>query len=248
MLISVLVAALFFLPRAGVAALAGFLALLAGYEWARLCRQRPAWPYAVAVALVFVVLYVSGEEVQWMAFLVAGVFWLAVVPGWLWRGVTVGDLNFLLGAGFLVIAPAALAIVELPAEALLAVLVLVWIADIAAYFFGRAMGSRKLAPSISPGKTREGVAGGLLAALAYAIIYATFIEGVIWVPFLASATVLSVLSVVGDLFESATKRQANVKDSGALLPGHGGVLDRIDSATAALPVAVLLLPFAWSPS
>jgi phosphatidate cytidylyltransferase len=102
------------------------------------------------------------------------------------------------------------------------------------------------APSISPGKTWEGAFGGVAGALAWAIICGTFAEGISWVPYLAAAALIAVLSIVGDLFESAAKRQAGAKDSGTLLPGHGGILDRIDSATAALPVAALLLPFARS--
>jgi phosphatidate cytidylyltransferase len=129
-----------------------------------------------------------------------------------------------------------------PLEVLL-VLLLVWIADTAAYFVGRAWGRRKLAPAISPGKTWEGAIGGAVGVLVYAIILGTFIEGLSWVPYLLAAALLAVLSIVGDLFESAAKRQAAVKDSGTLLPGHGGVLDRIDSATAALPAAALLWPF-----
>jgi phosphatidate cytidylyltransferase len=125
----------------------------------------------------------------------------------------------------------------------LGVLALVSIADSAAYFTGRAVGRRKLAPSISPGKTWEGAAGGLAGALAYAIICGAFIEDLHWAPYVVAAALVSVLGIVGDLFESAAKRQAGVKDSGTLLPGHGGVLDRIDSAVAALPLAALLLPF-----
>jgi phosphatidate cytidylyltransferase len=122
------------------------------------------------------------------------------------------------------------------------VLVLVWIADTAAYFVGRAWGRRKLAPSISPGKSWEGAIGGVVGAAAYAIICANFIQGIARPAFLAAAVLLAMVSIVGDLFESAAKRQAGVKDSGTLLPGHGGILDRIDSATAVLPLAALLWP------
>ena len=142
--------------------------------------------------------------------------------------------------GFIVIVPAALALAILEPAEVLAVLVLVWIADTAAYFVGRAYGRRKLAPSISPGKTWEGAAGGVGGALIYAILLSLF-GGRAWWAYLAIALVLAVLSIVGDLFESAAKRQAGVKDSGTTLPGHGGIMDRIDSATATLPICALLL-------
>jgi phosphatidate cytidylyltransferase len=128
-----------------------------------------------------------------------------------------------------------------PLEVLL-ILVLVWIADSAAYFVGRAWGKRRLAPAISPGKSWEGAAGGLIGAALYAIIIAFFTERGAWLAFVATAVLLGMVSIVGDLFESAVKRQAGVKDSGNLLPGHGGVLDRIDSATATLPLAALVWP------
>jgi phosphatidate cytidylyltransferase len=85
--------------------------------------------------------------------------------------------------------------------------------------------------------------GGLIGALAYAIICGALVEGLSWLPYLAAAALVAILSIVGDLFESAVKRQAAVKDSGALLPGHGGILDRVDSATATLPLAALILPW-----
>jgi phosphatidate cytidylyltransferase len=131
---------------------------------------------------------------------------------------------------------------------LLMVLGLVWVADTAAYLAGRAFGKRKLAPAISPGKTWEGAAGALVASAIYAIIWAQFdprlatlVQGAAWLPYLSGAVLLCAVSIVGDLFESAAKRRAGVKDSGRLLPGHGGMLDRIDSATATLPVALLLV-------
>lgn len=219
--------------------LAGILAGLGGFEWARLCRLRAGWIYSGLIVLAFAGLYFSAPEA---AFIAAAVFWVLVVPAWLWRGVSKRHLKALIPAGFLVIVPAALAMALLQPRELLAVLVLVWVADSAAYFVGRAFGRRKLAPSISPGKTWEGAAGGVVGALAYAIICATLIEGRSWVPYLAAAALLAVFSIVGDLFESAAKRQAGVKDSGTLLPGHGGILDRIDSAVSTLPLAALLLP------
>jgi len=134
---------------------------------------------------------------------------------------------------------------------LLSVLAVVWIADVAAYFTGRALGRRKLAPRISPGKTWEGVWGAVVAVvLIAALVHQVRPAAVIWSnrvlselawP-LAVASLLSVvaLSIVGDLFESLLKRQAGAKDSGWLLPGHGGVLDRIDATLPTLPAAVLI--------
>jgi phosphatidate cytidylyltransferase len=160
----------------------------------------------------------------------------------MWRGVGASHVKALALVGFVVLLPTALAMATLPPLQVLLVLALVWIADTAAYFSGRAWGRHKLAPSISPGKTREGAVGGLLGALAYAIICGALVEAR-WLPYLAAATLVAVLSILGDLFESAVKRQAAVKDSGTLLPGHGGILDRVDSATATLPLAALILPW-----
>ena len=189
------------------------------------------------MAFGFVVIY--NTEPRQATFLLAALFWIVVAPWWLRRRVQGWGLS---AAGFVVILPAALAFAALRPLEVLLILVLVWIADIGAYFVGHAWGRRKLAPDISPGKTWEGAIGGTAAALVYAIILGTFIEGLFWVPYILAAALVAVLSIVGDLFESAAKRQAAVKDSGTLLPGHGGVLDRVDSATAALPVAALLLP------
>ena len=121
---------------------------------------------------------------------------------------------------------------------LLYMLSLVWIADIGAYFSGRKFGKHKLAPTISPGKTWEGLAGGLLANLVWIFsIYQLSSGWGIGLPqFLLISLATSLISVVGDLFESILKREAGVKDSGKLLPGHGGMLDRIDSVIAAAPV------------
>lgn len=121
---------------------------------------------------------------------------------------------------------------------LMYVLTLVWVADIGAYFSGKRFGKTKLAPGISPGKTREGVAGGLvLNGLWITIVYALSDGwGLDYLPFLFLGLVTAAISVVGDLYESILKREAGMKDSGKILPGHGGVLDRIDSVIAATPV------------
>lgn len=138
---------------------------------------------------------------------------------------------------------------------LISVMALVWIADIGAYFAGKAFGKRKLAPSISPGKSWEGAIGGWIAVLVIAAMTAlaapsalllqdTFAvrlqEKMGWFVLLAVLTVIVAASVVGDLFESMLKRRAGLKDSSNLLPGHGGVLDRIDALVPVLPVAALI--------
>jgi len=121
---------------------------------------------------------------------------------------------------------------------LLYLLSLVWVADIGAYFIGKRFGRHKLAPSISPGKTREGLLGGLVSSLLWMIVVyqASAGWGIALLPFLLIGVLTALASVFGDLFESVLKREAGVKDSSKLLPGHGGVLDRIDGVLAATPV------------
>lgn len=123
-------------------------------------------------------------------------------------------------------------------------MLLVWGADIGAYFAGRAWGNRKLAPSVSPGKTWAGVYGGMVASIAVSILVAFLFlpkhsaKGWVWL--ICLSTLVVGVSVIGDLFESLLKRSRGIKDSSSLLPGHGGILDRIDSLCAATPVFVLL--------
>jgi phosphatidate cytidylyltransferase len=138
----------------------------------------------------------------------------------------------------------------------LSALCIVWMADIAAYAAGRAFGRRKLAPSISPGKSWEGVFGGMLGVVLLGVVWTVWIDRALpvdgpslfshlrqqfgWVGLIAAALALAGLSVVGDLFESLVKRAAGAKDSSRLLPGHGGVLDRIDALLPVLPAAMAL--------
>ncbi len=223
--------------------LCGLIVAIAAQEWARLCRMSGpvAWVYAAALALASGALSALGDPAARIALIAAAVFWVLLVPIWLARGVAAGDRGVLIAAGVPVLVPAGYALAVLEPRQVLAALILVWVADTAAYFVGSKWGRRKLAPSISPGKTWEGACGGVAAATAYAIICGTFLLGTArWPAYAIAAVLLAAISIVGDLFESAAKRQAGVKDSGRLLPGHGGVMDRIDSATAVLPLAALL--------
>lgn len=226
----------------------GLIVVVGGYEWARLCRlgEGAARLYAAAMLALFALLVILPFDR--VVFAAGAAFWLLLAVPWLWRGVAPGHAPALAAAGFPILVPAGLAMVELSPLVVLLVLTLTSLADSAAYFTGRAWGRHKLAPSISPGKSWEGAAGGLAVGLAYAIICAALLGESAWAPWLGAAALLIVMSIVGDLFESAAKRQAAVKDSGTLLPGHGGVFDRIDSATATLPIAALLWPLLKVPS
>ena len=117
-------------------------------------------------------------------------------------------------------------------------LMLIWAADIGAYFSGKRFGRNKLAPLISPGKTREGLLGAIVAACLFSLVAAFYfgLDVIAALSLLLLAVVLTLVSVAGDLYESVLKREYGVKDSGRILPGHGGILDRIDSVLAAMPV------------
>jgi phosphatidate cytidylyltransferase len=161
----------------------------------------------------------------------------------MWRKLVVRNRLILGLAGFIVLLPTWLALSRLQNSGalLLILLAVIWIADSAAYFTGRSMGKRKLAPAISPGKTWEGVIGAFVAVIVYAL--ALYVSGLstLALPLLIAAFIAMVaLGVTGDLYESWLKRSAGVKDSGSILPGHGGLLDRLDAVAAALPAAALI--------
>ena len=249
-LTAIILGALLFVPRDALAILITALALFGAREWGGLCKMPEGLrlAYALAAGSASLALYWM-PGMQGAVFAVAALFWLLAVPAWLWRGLGGAPASVLAVAGLLVLVPAAVAMMTLPVAIIIAVLVFVSVSDAAAYFVGSRFGRRKLAPSISPGKSWEGAAGGLVASLVLAAVYVALlpqlkgiVAGAAWMPYLAAAIALFVAGVLGDLFESAAKRRAGVKDSGSLLPGHGGILDRIDSATAALPLAALLWP------
>ena len=259
-LLAACVSALLFLPNRWWAALMLLVVLAGAWEWGALAGlQRAArWAYAglVLVSAIVVWLVVTGTPVgagrgapETWVYGAAAVFWVVAVPLWLARRWTVRSPYVLAAVGWIVLVPAWLALARLQAEPerLLVVLAIIWLSDTAAYLTGRTWGRHKLAPSISPGKTWEGLAG---AGAAVAVYYVGLsLAAPPWSGWLGAGGAIlfgavAVMGVVGDLFESWVKRQAAVKDSGALLPGHGGILDRIDSVTAALPIAALLAPFA----
>lgn len=251
-LLAVFLSALFLLPPAGWRLVVAFVIGAAALEWATLCalRGRLRGLYATVIAgLVWAfaggVAEVAVAANGWVA--AAAAFWLLGAPLWLrfWQGIEASRLWAGVGAGVLLAAGiSAVQLRQDGAGTLLAVLAVVWIADSAAYFAGRAFGRRKLAPSISPGKTWEGVAGAMVATAVLAVAVAWASGGASFagraLSFTLAVVIVVAVSIVGDLFESALKRRAGVKDSGALLPGHGGVLDRIDSLVSALPVAAVL--------
>lgn len=226
---------------------------LGAWEWAALAKFSKGG-HAIFTALVLgscLALLLggrtAGSDVAAIVVLaVAVAFWASVVPLWLYRAWSVRSPVILAAAGWLVLVPGWYGMVVLHRDpgALLALLAVVWIADSAAFFAGRRFGRHKLAPSVSPGKTWEGVGGAFAAVLLYALILERVsVAGLgtmdkVGGPY-ALVLCMAILGILGDLFESWMKRQAGVKDSGTLLPGHGGVLDRIDALTAAVPLAAL---------
>ncbi len=261
-LASAVLAGLFLLPPRWWALALLVVVALAAAEWARLVVRSALgrWLFiagVVGAGLALVFAPAAGFAGGWPTGIVVAVcgaatlFWLLVAPPWLANRWQPGGALPLLLTGLVVLLGTFVALVQLQSRSpwlALAAMAVVWIADTAAYFAGRAFGRRKLAPMISPGKTWEGVYGALAAVALYALALtplaarAGFAEApgvVATAAFVAFMLLLAALSVAGDLFESMLKRQAGVKDSGALLPGHGGVLDRIDALLAALPPAAL---------
>ncbi len=245
--------ALFGLPDSGWMVFVAVVIGLAGWEWGRLAVFPPA--ACIAFGMLTAACYaglvlLGGESVRLGLYILSAAFWIVLAPIFLARRPGMGNPLRAAALGWLVLLPAALAMVQLRSAGpwvLMAVMAPVWVADIGAYFVGRAFGRRKLAPSISPGKSWEGAYGGAVGVLIYGftVAFATgHLAGASFAGMLLltlALLVFAAVSVEGDLFESLLKRQAGIKDSSNLLPGHGGVLDRIDSLTSTLPLAGLVL-------
>ena len=229
------------------------VSLLAIYEWGKLINLSATATaiYASLCAMLggIVLFFMAENGFHWLiyqsllVFVVALIFWLFIVPVLLTKYVVIQNKLLLTFLGLLLLAPLWLALVSAKGAnpwLLLALLSTIWIADTAAYFSGKQFGRRKLAPSVSPGKTWEGVIGALLGVTIFGCVlyFSTLVHSWAIFPLLWLVTLLG---VVGDLFESLIKRQVNKKDSGSLLPGHGGILDRIDGLIPSLPIAVLMI-------
>lgn len=237
---------LFAFPASAAVAVIAAIMLAAAWEWAKFLSLSGAAARLAYVAAIGALL----ASVTWLApspksaevILKVGLLWWCGALVWAFFYPTPIPRSVGWVCGALVLVPAYIALVSLYSlgpTVLLFALVIIWAADIGAYFTGKSLGRTKLAPRISPGKTWEGVIGGLVAVLLVVVavrLYWIDINVSLLIPFcLAVAT----LSVVGDLTVSMFKRSAGLKDSGRVFPGHGGVLDRIDSVTAAAPLFAL---------
>ena len=256
-LLSGLLLAVFFLPPLGWALFVAVIAGLAGWEFGRLAGFTAAANIGLGVVTALLCgLLVAGSpglldergpgSVERALLTISAGFWLLAAPFWLRRRWPLKPAVVAVVVALLLIVPTWVSLVILwkigPAT-LFGVMALVWIADIAAYFAGRRFGRHKLAPSISPGKTWEGVWGAIAAVTLYGLMLLALglLPGIpLWLA-VVMLPLLTMISVEGDLFESLLKRQAGLKDSSGLLPGHGGILDRIDSLTSTLPIATLIL-------
>ena len=210
--------------------------------------QRTAAVY-VALSAVFMLfgqwLLEGNLDATDALFGVACFFWMSFAPvlmlnNWAWRRTVFCALGMLL----LFVAWYSAAILFVHVEVLLAVFAVVWTADSAAYFVGKRWGKTPLAPFISPGKTAEGLAGGIISVLVLAYFFGPLLfVSPPTIALVSLAMVAAAFAVLGDLFESFLKRRCGVKDSGVLLGSHGGVLDRLDAMLPVLPFAALLSPW-----
>lgn len=239
--------AVMMLPTYGAAAFLALLFVMGAWEWAGLARlsgaERVGYTAVMLVAVVTSPWWLGAVWVLPALLGIAALGWVVALVEVL-RFPRPRPLPGVAAAGFIVLLPSWAALVYLHSVPdtgpLLAMTVIgiVWAADVGAYFTGRAFGRHKLAPSVSPGKTWEGVFGGLVAAAAVGAV-AGFAIGLPPAVLPAVAAATGLVSVLGDLAVSLAKRNVGVKDSGRLLPGHGGMLDRIDSLTAAAPIFAL---------
>ncbi|RKZ37428.1 MAG: phosphatidate cytidylyltransferase [Gammaproteobacteria bacterium] len=261
-LIPLVSAAVLLLPTFLFAVAIGFMVLLGAWEWAALSALHSSMKRVAYVGFIGVLLGVCGYLVSnaggvgdrtWVWVVGAGLGWWVVALASVFAYERESSLAWLVptgtraAAGVLTLVPAWTGLVwlhgtdEVGPQGVLYLLVLIWVADSAAYFAGRRWGRHRLAPRVSPGKTWEGVAGAVVAAGIMAGISAALVgvSPALVLAFLGLCLMTVCISILGDLAESLFKRVAGTKDSGTIFPGHGGVMDRIDSLTAAAPLFAL---------
>jgi phosphatidate cytidylyltransferase len=263
-LLAVLLPILFLLPAIYLS-LFFLIAVLAGaWEWSRMLApnaNRSAWLYAgLCLCIIFGLFGLNDPTWQFGLLFIAVLFWFFNAPFLLARGMklSLSKWRYYYGVLGLILLPATwfalIFLREIGLTFMLSTMALVWVADIGAYFVGKAFGKRRLAAQISPGKSVEGALGGLVLCYVYALgcvfflpldatLFGAWAFRFGWIPLLVMVTVLVAFSIFGDLFESQLKRLAGVKDSSHLLPGHGGVLDRVDALLPVMPIAALLAGF-----
>ena len=263
-LLAVFFPILFLLPAIYIGTFFLLAVLAAAWEWSSLLTpeaRRAAWFYAFCcLGIILFLLGMQNASWQFALLLLSVIFWFFIAPFILAKGMNLSLQKirpFYVVLGLILLSATWFALVflrELGVIFLLTSIALVWVADIGAYFVGKAFGKRKLALQISPGKSVEGAIGGLALSYGYALLCVIYLplESSLfgawairfgWVPMFLMVTVLVAFSIFGDLFESQLKRLAGVKDSSHLLPGHGGVLDRVDALIPTMPIAALLAGF-----
>lgn len=245
-LIPLALLAIFYLPALSFALVFAFILALAGWEWAKLMGLVGFWR-CLSYIIILLCLFALCIFIPMVTMLIVGiVWWLAAfyfvlryesfsrvwARGYIMRGLI----------GILIFVPCwvALSIIRVSEHGsimILLLLLIIWASDTGAYFIGRWVGKHKLAPKVSPGKTIEGFCGGVVSAFIVIIIAGILLKfgAREWIGFLVLTLITSFVSVLGDLFESRVKRECGVKDSGNILPGHGGILDRLDSLLSAAP-------------
>jgi len=257
-LVPLVIGGIFALTALQFSIILALFVLLGAWEWTRLVKldslpQRLSYLFVLSLLLIACSYLRIFDGFLFALLGISVIWWLANIrflisfresqcqltqQGWGWGH---------LGQGLMLLIPAWLSLVVIHSQPqhgpwlLLYLMVLIWVADSGAYFSGRKWGRNKLAPHVSPGKTREGLYGAVTLCLLFSVL-AVFGFDFGWLTglfFVVLSMITVVFSVLGDLLESAYKRRAGVKDSGAILPGHGGILDRIDSMTAAAPVFAL---------
>lgn len=250
-LIPIVLIGLFLLPMTGFSLFVALILLIASWEWSRLMGLTHLGLRCLYVICIGIFLILSYLWSAWQYQVMIGTAWWCIATIlvslhkhfrhlFTWHRLVKAIMGIVIlipcFAGFLCIREHS----HGRAYILLA-LIIVWAMDTGAYFAGKIWGKHKLAETISPKKTVEGLFGGLVVAIVVTAIFCwlTHVSPLLWPKFIGLAIICALISVIGDLYESMLKRQVGIKDSGRILPGHGGLLDRIDSLTAAIPVFAL---------